>query len=58
MLTDQEIREIWHRHRERNILTRALGPDPVLFAQEVISAWERHRCPTIPEEAPRSSTDS
>lgn len=42
---NREIQRIWEEHRSRNILTRALGPDPVSFAWDVIRAWQDRNTP-------------
>lgn len=39
------IRELWEERKRETILTQALGPDPVLFAWEVIRAWEMRNVP-------------
>lgn len=41
------IRELWEERKRETILTQALGPDPVLFAWEVIQEWESRNSPNF-----------
>lgn len=47
---NEVIRRIYDEHQNRNILCRALGPDPVLFAWAVIQAWDNYGIPDFDSE--------
>lgn len=56
---NSKISEIWLEHKNRTILTQALGIDPHVFAWDVIHAWDHRRIPDFSDfdDLPEVSDD-
>lgn len=46
---NETIKSIYNEWRNRNVAIRAMGFDPVLYAWDIIEAWESYR-EKFPEE--------
>lgn len=55
---ETHIRRIWQCHKNTTVLTQALGPDPVAFAQAVVQAWEEYKLGNAPTSETHQVNDS